>query len=810
MARSKKDNTSDFTDTFREMDNGGGLFTNIEVPIDDKIDKKDVADRLLPCLPLRGMVIFEGIPLPLPIGRESSLRLCKDAYESKGLIVAVAQKDANIEDPYKADIYDEGMICRVVKLIEMPDGSHTAFLQSLDRFRVKRRIAGEEYLFVKGNLNPVKLPKRPQQKIASMMISVSDAFNEFLEMVSEDDTRELRFSLSQFDQNPVLKVNYICMNAPVDYQTKQAILEAPTFEERLQSLLFHLDQAKQLMKIKIEIGEKTHANITQQQRENFLQQQLNTIQGELGQGDDDDIRELQKRADSKKWNDDVAKHFRKELAKLGRLNMSNPEYNVQYGYLDTLLNLPWENYSDDEISLDHVEKILNRDHYGLEKVKERILEHMAVLKLRKDLKAPILCLFGPPGVGKTSLGKSVADALGREYQRISLGGVHDEAEIRGHRRTYIGAMPGRVLSALEKCGTSNPVIVLDEIDKIGSDHKGDPSTALLEVLDPEQNMKFHDNFVDVDYDLSKVLFLATANSLSTISAPLRDRMEIIDISGYITEEKVEIALRHLIPKELDHNGFSKNEISFQRQALKYIIESYTRESGVRLLEKTIAKVLRKIARLKASGKEYPTVVDKKLVRSLLGKEEVNPDVYENNDTVGVVTGLAWTSVGGEILFIESSLSEGKGALTMTGNLGDVMKESATLALNFLKAHCRNYAIDPAVFAKTDVHIHVPEGAIPKDGPSAGVTMITSLASSFTNRKVRAKLAMTGEITLRGKVLPVGGIKEKILAAKRAGITDIVLSRENRKDIEEINAKYLRGLTFHYVEKVEEVLDFALL
>ncbi len=571
-----------------------------------------------------------------------------------------------------------------------------------------------------------------------------------------------------------------------------------------------LRQEEQFVELRADIQSRTREDLSQQQREHFLQQQIRTIQEELG-ATDEDLNELESRAAKKKWSATVQEHFNKELKKLERLNPQSPDYSVQYSYLDTMLSLPWEHYSKDYFNLVKVEEKLNKDHYGLEKVKDRILEHLSVLKLRGDLKAPIICLFGPPGVGKTSLGRSVADALHRKYARISLGGLHDEAEIRGHRRTYIGAMPGRIIQALAKSETGNPVIVLDEIDKVGQDYKGDPSSALLEVLDPEQNSKFHDNYLDVDYDLSKVLFIATANNLATISQPLLDRMELIEINGYITEEKVEIAKRHLLPKQLLENGFKKSEIKMGDDVLTHIVENYTRESGVRELEKKIGKVLRKIARFKAREEAYPKRITVDMLNDYLGVPDYTRDKYEGNDFVGVVTGLAWTAAGGEILYVESSLARGKGEkLTLTGNLGGVMKESAVIALQYLKSHCDLLGLDSEEMDKFNVHVHVPEGAIPKDGPSAGVTMVTSLASSFTGRKVRDHLAMTGEITLRGKVLPVGGIKEKILAAKRAGITDIILCQENKKDIDQIKEIYLEGLTFHYVNTIQDVLNLALL
>ena len=625
-----------------------------------------------------------------------------------------------------------------------------------------------------------------------------------------EGAKELAFAIKNID-NPIYLINFLAANCPIEPSTKQELLEECDIKQRAYKLYSILSKQAQLLAIKADIQSKTREDLSQQQREHFLQQQIRTIQDELGNTSDDDIEELQKRAAEKHWSEETGKAFEKELKKLERINPQSPDFSVQYAYLDTLLNLPWNEYTTDNFNLKKVEAKLNKDHYGLEKVKDRILEHLAVLKLRGDMKAPIICLYGPPGVGKTSLGKSIADALNRKYVRISLGGLHDEAEIRGHRRTYIGAMPGRIIQGLIKSESANPVFVLDEIDKLGQDFKGDPSSALLEVLDPEQNSHFHDNYVDLDFDLSKILFIATANSLSELSQPLLDRMEVIEINGYIQEEKVEIARKHLIPKQLGEHGFAPKEIDFPKATIARIIDSYTRESGVRQLDKSIAKILRRIARLKASNEDFPTTITVEQLKDLLGPEEYFRDKYEGNEFAGVVTGLAWTAVGGEILFVESSISKGKGEkLTLTGNLGDVMKESAVIALQYLKAHSSLFGIDYELFDKYNVHIHVPEGAIPKDGPSAGVTMVTSLASTFTQRKVRPNLAMTGEITLRGKVLPVGGIKEKILAAKRAGIVDIVLCKENKKDVDEIKEAYLKGLNFHYVSTIKEVIDIALL
>lgn len=762
-------------------------------------------------LPLRDDVLFPHLPRPVEIGRETSIATIKKAVETNSPIFVTAQKAPEEDDASVAELHSVGVVCKVIKFLELPDGTKTAFLLAGPKARLTRIIRRRPLL--RGNLeiiNSISDVKDNSEKQQTLLNTVREIYDQMVQTFSED-SGEIKSSLSKLE-SPELVLNFITGNTPLEFEVKQRLLEIDDFEQRALETAKELSRLFEMMKIKAEITRLTHEELTRQQKEHFLQQQIRTIQNELGGTvEDAEEKELQERAQKKKWPEYAAKHFEKELKKLERFNVQNPEYSIQYNYLDTLLNLPWDNYSPDNFSLDQVEEILDRDHYGLEKVKERILEQVAVLKLRKDMKAPILCLYGPPGVGKTSLGKSVAEALGREYCRISLGGLHDEAEIRGHRRTYIGALPGRIMSAMSKCGTSNPVFVLDEIDKIGKDFKGDPSTALLEVLDPEQNVKFHDNYIDVDYNLSKILFIATANDLSTISRPLLDRMELINISGYVTDEKREIALRHLVKRQLSEHGFEENEIEFTPAGINYIIDRHTRESGVRQLDKGIARVLRKIARLKASDKEYPRTIDADKVLELLGPDEVLPEEYENNDLPGVVTGLAWTQAGGEILFIESSLSKGKGEkLTLTGNLGDVMKESAMIALKYIKANAEMLGIPMKAIEENDVHIHVPEGAIPKDGPSAGITMAVSLASSFTGKKVRDRLAMTGEITLRGKITPVGGIKEKILAAKRAGITDVILCSRNRKDVEEIKPDYLKGLHFHYFDHIGDALAYALI
>lgn len=788
----------------------GGIFTEVssETPLEGMKSEEDV----MAVLPLRNLVVFPFIPIPIQIEREASLNAVRESYESGRPVFLVCQKDPAVESPGVRDLYRVGTVCAVVRIIEMDDSPTTAFVFPLERAKLVKLVQKTPFLSATVRKHEEIVPDPSDSFALAMIEELDNSYRKLLEMVNEVDDIDLRFNYDQFKDRPIHRVGFIAMNSPISIEKRQKLIEESDIKKRLVMLLTDLDIARQEIEIRAEIKQRTRVDLTQQQREMFLHQQMRTIQSELGGvSSDSDENDLARRAESKNWSEKAKAHFQKELSKLGRYNPQSPEYAVQYTYLDTFLNLPWDSYSVDDFSLDNVKETLDRDHYGLEKVKERIVEHCAVLKLRNDMKAPILCLYGPPGVGKTSLGKSVASALGRKYARVSLGGLHDEAEIRGHRRTYIGAMPGRILTALEKCGTGNPVFVLDEIDKIGADYKGDPAQALLEVLDPEQNNRFHDNFVDFDYDLSQILFIATANDISRISRPLLDRMEIIEITGYTVREKLEIARRHLVCKIMADHGLGDEGLSLTDEALTYIIEYYTRESGVRALEKKLAAVARKLACLKASGNEIEKIVDVDRVKEFLGKEQNYRELYENNDFAGVVTGLAWTGVGGEVLYIESSLNPGKGEkLTLTGNLGDVMKESAVIALQWIKANGMRYGITSEHISGNDVHIHVPEGAVPKDGPSAGVTMVTSLASAFTHRKVRARLAMTGEITLRGKVLPVGGIKEKLLAARRAGITDIIICSQNRRDVEEIDEQYLEGLIFHYVDNVDEVLDFALL
>jgi len=781
-----------------------------EVEGNPDIECPGVAEVDLPILPLRNMVMYPGVALPVSVGRAKSLQLIKEAYAQKQYIGVTCQKDMYVDEPEYKDLYEIGTIAEIVKILEMPDGSTTVILQGKRRFHLDNLTTFTPYL--RGNISLLeeKMPKSNDKEFEALISAIKDMTFNILKTLGEP-SRELMFALRNIENSHYL-INFLCSNIPLNTQQKQDLLNIDSVKQRAFSLYTALSKEAQLIEIKASIQSRTREDLNQQQREHFLQQQIKTIQDELGGSvQEQDIQELKEKASKKKWDASVAAIFEKELRKLERLYPQSPDFSVQYNYLETLTDLPWNEFTKDNFNLKHAQKQLDKDHYGLEKVKDRILEHLAVLKLRGDLKSPIICLYGPPGVGKTSLGKSIAEALKRKYVRISLGGLHDEAEIRGHRRTYIGAMPGRIIQGLLKAGSSNPVFVLDEIDKIGNDFKGDPASALLEVLDPEQNNAFHDNYLDIDYDLSNILFIATANNLNTISQPLLDRMELIDITGYILEEKVEIGRRHLVPKQLENHGLVKGDVDIPKKTMEVIVDSYTRESGVRELDKKIAKIMRKIARKKALEEEYPHTITVNDLHEYLGIKEYSRDKYEGNEYAGVVTGLAWTAVGGEILFVESSLSKSKGEkLTLTGNLGDVMKESAIIAMQYIKAHAEMLNISDDVFDKWNVHIHVPEGAIPKDGPSAGITMVTSIASSFTQRKVRPNLAMTGEITLRGRVLPVGGIKEKILAAKRANIKDIILSEENKKDIDEIKENYIKGLTFHYVRNIKEVLDFALL
>lgn len=769
-------------------------------------------DETLPILPLRNMLLFPGIIIPVSIERSFSVATIKQAKENDSYIGVVGQKNMTVDVPKEKDLYLVGTVAKVVKILELPDHKVTALLQGFCRFRIQQFVStAPTYTATVEKLQELTPDEKDKE-----MIALADACRDMMARMFKlnDGNNDATFALRNIN-NQTFLINFIAANITIPLKEKMEMLRIDSVKDRAYKLLNLLNREVQFASLKANIQERTREDLDQQQKEYFLQQQIKNMQDELGEnGFDQDITELQEQANKKDLPDEVRNTFNKELKKLEHINNQSPDYNVQFNYLQNLLSLPWNIYTTDNLEINNAQRILNADHYGLEKVKERILEYLAVLKLKGDFKSPIICLYGPPGVGKTSLGKSIARALKRKYIRVSLGGLHDESEIRGHRRTYVGAMPGRIIKSLIKCGSSNPVFVLDEIDKVSQDNfNGDPSSALLEVLDPEQNNAFHDNFIDMDYDLSKVLFIATANDLSTIPAPLRDRMEMIEMSGYITEEKIEIAKRHLIPKQADSNGFDnrKMPIKFNKAALEKIIEQYTRESGVRQLDKSINKIFRKIAYeyFKDGYLLYSTIKPDDVVH-FLGQPPFIRDKYQGNDYAGVVTGLAWTSVGGEILYIETSLSKSKAPkLTLTGNLGNVMKESAILALEYIKAHADKLDIDYKVFSHWGIHIHVPEGAVPKDGPSAGITIATSIASALTQRKVQSNTAMTGEITLRGKVLPVGGIKEKILAAKRAGITTIILSKENEKDISEINDIYLKGLSFYYVENVEDVLDVAL-
>jgi len=774
---------------------------------------KDNVPKNVPILPVRNLVLFPGVVSPILIGRDSSKKLVTRAEKTGHIIGVVCQRDPDMDHPLKNDLYEYGVYARVMKQLTLPNGNLTTIVQALGRMKVVEISKTDPYL--EGIVEPIAdiEPEKKDREFRTAMDDLRSMVTEYIN-VSDEIPDEASFAIKNISNN-IMALNFVCTNMPFSVKEKMNLLEMELVKERMFTLMKMLNREINLQNLRADIRNKTREDIDEQQRNYFLQQQIKNLQAEMGNGEPTpEKRDLLRKAKEKNWPYEISKIFYKEIDKIDNLNPQSPEFNVQLNYLQTFVSLPWREYTQDDLNLKRAQKILDQDHYGMEKVKERILEYMAVLALRGDLKSPIICLYGPPGVGKTSLGKSIASAMKRKYVRVSLGGLHDEAEIRGHRRTYVGAMPGRIIKSIQKAGSSNPVFILDEIDKVTQmTNNGDPASALLEVLDPEQNNAFHDNYLDVDYDLSKVLFIATANNLGTIPKPLLDRMEIIEVSGYITEEKYEIAKRHLIPKELENTGLKMSGLktTFNKAAIEKIIEQYTRESGVRQLEKMINKSLRKIAykRQLEDNACYQKITPAE-IEDLLGKPPFYRDIYQGNDYAGVVTGLAWTSVGGEILFIETSLSKGKGSkLTLTGNLGDVMKESAILALEYVKAHAEMLNIDYRIFDHWNIHIHVPEGATPKDGPSAGITIATSIASALTQRKVRKNTAMTGEITLRGKVLPVGGIKEKILAAKRAGITDIVMCRENEKDINEIPDVYLKGVTFHYVENVQDVWNFAL-
>jgi len=775
---------------------------------EDTMNQESVPQEIS-ILPLRNTVLFPGVVFPITVGRDKSIKLIKDANSGDKTIGVVAQRDKDIEDPEAKDLFEVGTLAQIMRTFRMPDGNTTVIIQGKQRFRIDSTTQTEPYIKAKILAVPEKKKVKSDDHFKALVDSIKDLALQIIE-ISPNIPTEAGFALRNIESASFL-INFISSNMNLQTFQKQALLEESNLEKRAKEVLRHLTEELQMLEMKNEIQSKVKVDLDKQQREYYLYQQMKTIQEELGDKNQEaEIDELKQKGAKKKWNAKVAEVFEKEINRLRRMNPQSPDFTVHRNYLELILELPWGEYSKDNFDLSHAEKVLNRDHFGLEKVKERIIEHLAVLKLKGDMRAPIICLYGPPGVGKTSLGKSVAEAIGRKYIRMSLGGLHDESEIRGHRKTYIGAMPGRIIQSIKRAETSNPVFVLDEIDKLANDFRGDPSSALLEVLDPEQNSDFHDNFLEIGYDLSKVLFIATANNLGAIQPPLRDRMEVIEISGYTSEEKVEIAVRHLLPKQLEAHGLKKKDLSLSREAIQAIINGYTRESGVRGLEKNIAKVVRYAAKNIAMEREYEHKVEKEHLEKILGPVKVEREEYQDNSVAGVVTGLAWTPVGGEILFIESSLSRGKGGLAITGNLGNVMKESATIALEYLKSYSDELGIDHRIFNHWNVHIHVPEGATPKDGPSAGITMLTALASLFTQRKVKSRLAMTGEITLRGKVLPVGGIQEKILAAKRAGIKEIILSERNRKDIDEINERYTKGLQFHYVKTMREVLDLALL
>ena len=796
----------DFNRTLPLINEDTEFFPLMSQEDEEEMNNEQTPD-ILSILPLRNTVLFPGVVIPITVGRDKSIKLIKDAYRGDRIIGVVSQRDVGIEDPTFEQLNQIGTVALIIKMLQMPDGNTTVIIQGKQRFRLNEEVQSEPY--IKSSIHKFEeIRPKTDKEFKALMASIKEMAMEIIQL-SPNIPSEAGIAIKNIESSSFL-INFISSNMNADVASKQQMLEVVNLHERAKMVLGHLTQELQMQELKNQIQSKVRVDLDKQQRDYFLNQQLKTIQEELGGNSPDlEIENLRLRGTRKKWSKEAATHFNKEIEKLSRMNPAAADYSIQINYLELLLDLPWNDFTKDNFDLKRAEKVLEKDHYGLEKVKQRIIEYLAVLKLKHNMKAPILCLVGPPGVGKTSLGKSVAKALGRKYVRMALGGIRDEAEIRGHRKTYIGAMPGRIIQSIKKAGTSNPVFVLDEIDKVGNDFRGDPSSALLEVLDPEQNNAFYDHYVEVDYDLSSVMFIATANSLSSIQPALLDRMEIIEVSGYTIEEKIEIAKRHLLPKQREQHGIKSKDISLKTNVIEKVIEDYTRESGVRGLEKKIGSLVRGIATKIAMDVEYNPSVSKIDMETILGPPIYDKDLYEGNEVAGVVTGLAWTQVGGDILFIEASLSPGKGKLSLTGNLGDVMKESATIAMAYLRANAAKFNIDFRLFDQWDVHVHVPAGATPKDGPSAGITMLTALTSAFTQRKVKPHLAMTGEITLRGKVLPVGGIKEKILAAKRANIKDIILSKSNMKDILEIKEDYIKDLSFHYVSEMKEVIEIAL-
>ncbi|WP_411274392.1 endopeptidase La [Daejeonella sp.] len=797
----------DFNRTLPLINEDTEFFPLMSQEDEEEMNNEETPD-ILSILPLRNTVLFPGVVIPITVGRDKSIKLIKDAYRSDRIIGVVSQRDVGIEDPTFDQLNEVGTVALIIKMLQMPDGNTTVIIQGKQRFRLNEEVQSDPY--IKASIKKFEeLRPKPDKEFKALMASIKEMAMQIIQL-SPNIPSEAGIAIKNIESASFL-INFISSNMNADVAAKQEMLEVANLRERAKMVLGHLTVELQMQELKNQIQSKVRVDLDKQQRDYFLNQQLKTIQEELGGNSPDlEVENLKARGAKKKWPKETAGHFAKEIEKLARMNPAAADYSIQINYLEVLLDLPWNEFTKDNFDLKRAEKVLEKDHYGLEKVKQRIIEYLAVLKLKHNMKAPILCLVGPPGVGKTSLGKSIAKALGRKYVRMALGGIRDEAEIRGHRKTYIGAMPGRIIQSIKKAGTSNPVFVLDEIDKVGNDYRGDPSSALLEVLDPEQNNAFYDHYVEVDYDLSNVMFIATANSLSSIQPALLDRMEIIEVNGYTIEEKIEIAKQHLLPKQREQHGLKPNNISLKSLVIEKVIEDYTRESGVRGLEKKVGSLVRGIATKIAMEVEYSPAITKADVEKILGPPLYDKDLYENNNVAGVVTGLAWTQVGGDILFIEASISPGKGKLSLTGNLGEVMKESATIAMAYLRAHASKFGIDHRLFDQWDVHVHVPAGATPKDGPSAGITMLTALTSAFTQRRVKSHLAMTGEITLRGKVLPVGGIKEKILAAKRANIKDIILCKSNQKDILEIKEAYIKDLNFHYVSEMKEVIELALI